>query len=303
MGGALLHRVPRVVVLTRASEYRMLLARHGTDAQVRFFLERRGQSLEEVRRRHARLEAALAAVSAAIPADWRRARIERGDLSRFLFEPDDLLVAAGQDGLVANAAKYLQGQPVLGVNPDPERYDGLLVPHRPEAAAGLLAAMAAGRAELEERTMAVGRLDDGQALLALNELFVGHRSHQSARYRVRFAGVEERQSSSGLIVATGTGATGWARSINGERGRKLDLPRPTDRALAFLVREPFPSVATGTKVDGAVVGPRDALEIVSEMDDGGVVFGDGIEDDRLDFAWGTVLRVEISETRLRLVRG
>ncbi len=296
-------KVPRVVVVTRASEYQLLLARHGTEPQVRFFLEHRGQSIDQVRRRQDRLQSALEAVSQAIPTDWRRARIDRADLSRFVFEPEDLVVAAGQDGLVANAAKYLQGQVVLGVNPDPERYDGILVPHRPERARKLLAAMAAGRAEVEERTMVAARLDDGQTLVALNEVFVGHRSHQSARYRIRFGSAEERQSSSGLIVATGTGATGWARSINGERGRKLDLPRPSDPALAFFVREPFPSVSTGTCVDGAVVHAGEALEIVSEMDEGGVVFGDGIEDDRIDFAWGTSVRVEVAAERLRLVRG
>jgi hypothetical protein len=163
--------------------------------------------------------------------------------------------------------------------------------------------MAACRAEVEERTMVAARLDDGQALLALNEVFVGHRTHQSARYRIRFAGGEERQSSSGLIVSTGTGATGWARSINGERRRPLDLPRPGEQALCFFVREPFPSVATGTKVDGARVPAGEALEVVSEMDEGGVVFGDGLEEDRLDFAWGSVLRVETAPERLRLVRG
>ena len=203
---------PRVVVVTRASEYDALLARHGTEPQVRFFLEQRGQSLDVVRRRHARWTAALEAVSQAIPSEWRRARVHRPELSRFLFEPGDLVVATGQDGLVANLAKYLHGQLVLGINPDAEQFDGVLVPHAPRRAKQLLAAMAAGRAEVEERTMATARLDDGQSLLALNEVFVGHRSHQSARYRIRLAGREERQSSSGLIVATGTGATGWGKS-------------------------------------------------------------------------------------------
>ena len=192
---------------------------------------------------------------------------------------------------------------MLGINPDAEQFDGVLVPHPPGRAKPLLAAMAAGRAEVEERTMVTARLDDGESLLALNEIFVGHRSHQSARYRLRLGAQEERQSSSGLIVATGTGATGWARSINRERARPLPLPTPTDPALALFVREPFPSVSTGTRVDGAVVDGRGKVEVVSEMDDGGVVFGDGIEDDRLDFAWGMRLRVEVAEQRLHLVRG
>jgi hypothetical protein len=229
--------------------------------------------------------------------------VNRSELSRFLFEPGDLVVATGQDGLVANLAKYLHGQLVLGINPDAEQFDGILVPHAPDRAKTLLAAMAAGRAEVEERTMASARLDDGQSLVALNEIFVGHRSHQSARYRLHLGTREERQSSSGLIVATGTGATGWARSINGERAHPLQLPKPGDPALALFVREPFPSISTGTSLDGGVLSRKSQLEIVSEMDDGGVVFGDGIEDDRLDFAWGMRLQIGISEQQLRLVRG
>jgi NAD kinase len=296
-------KVPRAIVVTRASEYAALLARHGTRAQAAFFLERRGQSIEDLERRHALLERALEAVSRAIPPEWRRQRLDRGDLARFVFEPDDLVIAAGQDGLVANAAKYLDGQLVLGVNPDPERYDGVLVPHRPEAAARLLRAMAARRVEVEPRTMVEARLDDGQRLLALNELFAGHRSHQSARYRIVLAGREERQSSSGVIVTTGTGATGWARSINLERRRPLDLPGPTDPAIAFFVREPFPSVGTGTSLDGALLREESPLVLVSEMNDGGVLFGDGIEEDRIDFSWGTRVEVRPAEARLRLVRG
>jgi hypothetical protein len=294
---------PRAVIVTRASELEALLARHGTRGQARFFLEARGQSLAEVERRHARREAALAQVSRALPVAWRRVRLDRRDLPAFVFEPEDLVVAVGQDGLVANAAKYLRGQQVLGVNPDPDVNDGILVPHRPDRARSLLAAMAAGRAELEERTLAAASLDDGQRLLALNEVFVGHRSHQSARYRIRHAGAEERQSSSGVIVATGTGATGWARSINGERRRPLELPRPGDAALAFLVREPFPSVSTGTSIDGALLAAPAALELVSEMNDGGVLFADGIEEDRLELPYGARARVEVAPERLRLVRG
>jgi NAD kinase len=296
-------KMPRAIVVTRASEYQALLARHGTRAQAAFFLERRGQALQDLERRHALLQAALEAVSRAIPPEWRRVRLDRSDLARFVFEPEDLVVAAGQDGLVANAAKYLTGQLVLGLNPDPDRYEGVLVPHRPEQAPGLLRAMAAGEVEVEVRTMVEARLDDGQRLLALNEVFAGHRSHQSARYRIALGGREERQSSSGVIAATGTGATGWARSINGERRRPLTLPGPVDPAIAFFVREPFPSVATGVSIDGAVLDRAHTLELVSEMNEGGVLFGDGIEDDQLDFAWGTRARLGAAEERLRLVRG
>jgi NAD kinase len=294
---------PRVVVVTRPTDYDALLARHGTREQARFFLETRGQDIADVERRHRRFEEVLGEVSRAVPMKWRRSRITRADLNRFVFEPEDIVTCVGQDGLVANAAKYLTGQLVLGINPDPERYDGVLVPHRVAAAARLLEAAASGRALVEERTMVEARIDDGQRLLAANEIFLGHRTHQSARYRVRFCGKEERHSSSGVVVATGTGATGWARSIVlGKRGDASALPRPTDARLAFFVREAFPSVATGTSIMEGNVTSEDTLAVVSEMNDGGTLFGDGIEDDAIDFRWGLCATLGVARERLRLVR-
>jgi hypothetical protein len=289
--------IPRAVLVERPTEYSELLARHGTREQARFFLHARGRTLEEIEGRHRALAAARATVLAAIPADWRRAAVLRPELDRFLFEPDDVVVVLGQDGLVANVAKYLAGQPVIGLNLEP----GVLVPHPPAAAADLLADIAAGRAALQHRTMAAARLDDGQELLALNEVFVGHASHQSARYTVALGDRTERQSSSGLIVTTGTGATGWAASIHRERHSGLALPAPEDDRLAFFVREPWPSLWTGTSLDEGELGAGALLSVQSEMNDGGVVFGDGIEGDRLELDWGRRVEVGVAATKLRLV--
>jgi hypothetical protein len=146
--------------------------------------------------------------------------------------------------------------------------------------------------------MAEARLDDGVNLLALNEVFVGHRTHQSARYVIDANGRVERQSSSGLIVATGTGATGWARSIMQATGVAFDLP-PTATRLGFLVREAWPSPATGTDVVAGVVEQR-PLVVTSEMDDGGTIFADGIETDHLRFGWGRQVSIGVAERRLAL---
>jgi hypothetical protein len=98
---------PRVVIVHRATEYEELLDRHGTRGQVEFFLRTRGQTLGALDERHERAHDALREVGAAIDLDWRRASVERGELPRFGFEPDDIVVAVGQDGLVANLAKYV----------------------------------------------------------------------------------------------------------------------------------------------------------------------------------------------------
>lgn len=286
---------PRAVVVHRATELTELIARHGTRQQAGFFLAGRGRDLAELDARHQAQQDALATVSAAIPLDWRRTVAERNDLDRFGFGPEDVVIAVGQDGLVANVAKYLDGQPVIGINPEPARNPGVLVPHEPAAITGLLATR-----QVAERTMVAASTDDGQHLLALNEVYVGHRTHQSARYRLTSPdGLTERQSSSGILIGTGTGSTGWCRSAWQERRSPLTLPGPTDPALCWFVREAWPSPATGTDNTEGLLKAPDSLTITAESDL--VVFGDGMESDTLSIGWGQRVEVAVAAVKLHLV--
>lgn len=291
---------PRAVVVTRPTEYEGLMLRHGTREQARFFLETRGRKLDDVLERHEVQERALHLTTTQVPMSWRRARVSRAELDRFLFEPDDVVLAVGQDGLVANVAKYARGQVVIGINPSRKLFDGVLVRHPAQAVADLLAMTERGSIQLEERSMVEATTSDGTSLVALNEIFVGHRTHQSARYLLAFAGKSERHSSSGLIVCTGTGATGWAKSVSLRRQGAAPLPTPTAPTLTFLVREAWPSVATGTSVMDGVIAQGDSLMVTSEMNEGGVAFGDGIEDDRLELPYGQVITVRRAAQALRL---
>lgn len=293
---------PRLVLIERPTEFRELLARHGTREQARFFLAQRDLDLTAVEEQHLRYEETRARVLGAVPPAWRTATIDRADLDRFLFAADDIVVVLGQDGLVANVAKYLDGQPVVGLNPEPDRFPGVLVTHRPEALADLTADLAAGRAATEPRTMVRAALDDGQELRALNEIFLGHRTHQSARYELAVGGHQELQSSSGLIVATGTGATGWAQSINRQRATPLALPHPTAPQLAWFVREAWESAVTGASLTAGVIEPQARVTVTCRLGGDGVVFGDGIEADRLELEWGQRVTISADDRALQLVR-
>ncbi len=226
---------PRAVLVHRVTEYEELLARHGTHGHADFFLRTHGQSVDEVLERHQRAKAALAEAAAAVPLTWRQARVERADLDRFLFAPEDVVVVVGQDGLVANTAKYLAGQPVVGIDGDPGRNPGVLVRHRVRDTAALLRAALSPGAALDELTMVEAVTDDAQRLVALNEVYVGQPGHQTARYVLTpDDGAAEHQASSGVVVGTGTGATGWLRSLRRQRGGGPGLPGPAERRLAWF---------------------------------------------------------------------
>jgi hypothetical protein len=309
---------PRVVLAHRRTELAELLARHGTRGQAAFYLRTRGRRIEDLESRDAAVSAAITAVASAIPPDWRRGTVERADLPRFLFAPDDIVVAVGQDGLVANVAKYVTDQAVIGIDPEPGRNAGVLVSHRPQETAALLDAAAGlspgglgglggprprGSAlSVSALSMVTAATDDGQELTALNELYVGQPTHQTARYTLRPPGGEtEAQASSGLIVSTGTGATGWCRSAWLERHSPLALPAPDEARLAWFVREAWPSPATGTSRTEGSVGPGEALEVTAESDQL-VLFGDGIETDTLPLTWGQTARLRLASRSLRLLR-
>lgn len=301
---------PRVVIVSRRTELDDLVVRHGTRAAAAYFLRQRGRDLDEVTARHSALHRALAEVEGLLPPDWRRGHVDREDLSRFLFAPEDIVIAVGQDGLVANVAKYLDGQPVIGVDPEPGRNPGVLVRFAAEATArlwpalsglGIPARITAGLVATERRTMVLARLDDGQELLGLNEIYLGHPSHQSTRYVLSTVdGQRERQSSSGIVVGTGTGATGWCASIARERADGPPLPAAEEAALCWFVREAWPSPATEVGLTAGRLADGEPLEVVSESERL-VVFADGLESDHLAVAWGQRVSIGVAPKRLRLV--
>jgi hypothetical protein len=308
---------PRLVVVTRPSPYRELLDRHGTPGAVEFFLrDRDPDELQRLRAQDAAWRRTLEAVAAAVPSGWRTGRADRSELAAFPFADGDVVVAVGPDGLVANVAKYLDGQPVLGIDPagppggwksaelaEPTAWVGgvlcrLTVAQLPST----LAAVAAGAATVQERCTVMAQLDDGQTLRGLNEVFVGDRGHQSARYRLRLPdGRGEVQSSSGVVVGTGTGATGWCASLARTPGAPR-LPVPDEPALAWFVREAWPSPFTGAELVAGRLGAGERLELVVGSD-ALVVFSDGGEADRLTAVRGSRVTIGLAPQRLRLVVG
>ena len=290
----------RLIILTRPSSKRALVERYGSEGQTRFAMAQsvrgrvdfdRAVSDDDVQSR------ALTLIRKAVPEALKLIEIDRGMVAQFLFEPHDLVAAVGQDGLVANVGKYLDGQPLAGVNPDPAQIDGALLPFTAETFVHALPDLIRDQRPVREATLASAQTTDRQNLRGLNEIFLGVPSHQSARYRISHAGRDELQSSSGLIVSTGTGSTGWLRSLIGDKA-PFD---PAADKLHFVVREAWPGRGFGATLIEGEVTRENPLVIESRMD-AGIIFADGIEGDPLRFDAGVGVTIAPSERRVRLVQ-
>jgi hypothetical protein len=290
-----------------------LIERFNTRAQAKFYIDHSQGDFALYEREHESYYQALAALRRGLKKLAKVQEIERGFLPNFIFAANDLVVTIGIDGLVVNTAKYLAGQPILAVNPDPAHIDGVLLPFDVARALAIVPAVLRGQAQLRPITMAEAKLNNGQRLLAFNDLFIGRHDHVSARYRIQANGRTETHSSSGIIVSTGAGATGWLSSLfNMARGMvqhfgqaEGPLARPalawdTDRLL-FVVREPFVSKTSTADIVCGTITANQPLILDSTMPEGGVIFSDGVTADYLAFNSGTKATIGLAQQQTHLV--
>ena len=102
---------------------------------------------------------------------------------------------------------------MIGVNPDPDRWDGVLLPFVVDDLPEIVPEVFAQSRSIQSVTMAKAHLNNGQDLYAVNDLFIGPKTHTSAHYQIHIGSKEEQHSSSGIIVSTGIGSTGWFKSL------------------------------------------------------------------------------------------
>ena len=303
--------IEKIVVVTKKTPLEELVERYNTREQARFYIEHLGQDFGKYEAQHETYKSACEQFKIELPRGVRAQWIERETLPMFQFGDDDVVAAIGPDGLVVNLAKYLRGQTVVAFNPDPRHIDGVLLPFRVADALLVWKRLANGNLPIQDVTMARARTADGQQILAVNDLFIGAGSHVAARYRISYRGRSEAQISSGVIVSTGAGSTGWRRSIVcgaaklcGENAGETDYRFAPDAPnLAFCVREPFESLASGADMVAGEIKQRETLDLVSQMPQGGVIFGDGVTEDFIEWNAGVAVQVGVAAETLRLARG
>jgi NAD kinase len=305
--------IENAIVIINKTRLEVLIERFNTKAQAKFYIEHAGGDFEDYESEHETFHRALEQVIETVQQQLKMKVVERKFIPNFLFSKKDVAVVVGQDGLVANAAKYINGLPILAVNPDRKRNDGILLPFGVEDFEKGLVRLLKGNASYKSVTLAEARTNDGQHLLAFNDLFIGPKSHTSARYKITYDKVTEEQSSSGIIVSTGAGSTGWFSSLmnmangiqntfNSSHGTKVKFSMPWDTdKLAFVVREPFQSKHSAATLSAGMIYSNSKLMIESYMPSNGIIFSDGIEGDYMNFNSGTKVEINTAAQKAILV--
>ncbi len=302
----------RVIIIRDKTRLEQLIERFNSKAQAKFYIERSEGDFNYYEKENDTFYKSLHRVQETISKRLKYKVIFRSFLPTYMFTEQDLILVIGQDGLVANTAKYVEGLPIIGVNPDSERYDGVLLKHSPKTLDHVLKKVLKGMFEIKQVTMAKAVLNDGQTLLAFNDFYIGANSHISSRYDINFKGKQERQSSSGIIISTGAGSTGWLSSIynmanninkyqSNHKKREQTLINWDDERLVFVVREPFLSKVTQTDIGFGIITKQQTLTIESHMPTKGIIFSDGIESDFLNFNSGSRVEISIADEKANLI--
>lgn len=304
--------IENVIIVTHKTRLEQLIERFNTLAQARFYIEHSGGNFGAYELEHACIKQSLENIQKSTNKHLKFKVIDRSFLPNFLFSDTDCIVVLGQDGLVANTAKYAKGLPMLPVNPDPIRNDGILLPFDTTNYEKGLIQLLENKCAFSKVTMAEAKLNDGQSLLAFNDLFIGPATHTSARYQLSFNNKIEQQSSSGIIVSTGAGSTGWLSSLtnmaNGifdsfnlnHANLKLDMEW-NQNDLVFIVREPFKSKHSDIKICAGIISKSEPLKIESHMPLNGKIFSDGLEHDFLEFNAGSIAEIGIANESANIV--
>jgi NAD kinase len=304
--------VEYAIIVKNKTRLESLIERFNTKAQAKFYIERLGGDFEDYEAEHETFHYSLQTLQTQLSQVIKHKTLERGYIPSFIFSENHLIVVIGQDGLVANTAKYSKGIPIVAVNPDKQRYDGVLLPFDTTDFIGGVESVLANKYNAKTMRFAEALLNDGQRLLAFNDLFVGASTHISARYKISFNNHMEEHSSSGLIVSTPAGSTGWLSSIFNmaygvtgmfEKDLKPKRPLLDDNQLLFAVREPFQSIRTQIGITAGVIENQHRLTIESLMPSSGVIFSDGIESDFLKFNSGSIATIGIAKENAKLVMG
>jgi len=221
----------------------------------------------------------------------------------------EVIIALGGDDFFKLVTHHNKGSlPILGVNSDPLSSVGALLPVTISELPEALKRLESGDYRIEPWTRISLRINGVECGSAINDIVLGKRDFRlTSRHELEYRGQKVTQRSSGMLISTGVGSTGWYASAGlylGDHDRSF--PK-TARYARFELREPsvtvtevdgvrvtrLPQLVEGTLSEGA------SLRITSLNDDEGIASRDSL--DSVPFPRGSVAEISIDPNPCHVV--
>ncbi|MBI3334273.1 NAD(+)/NADH kinase [Candidatus Pacearchaeota archaeon] len=232
--------------------------------------------------------------------------IPRNDLNHEQVEGIDLIMVFGGDNHTTYAAHFTERMPhvpILPINSDPLLSYGALTSAKGDDIEDLVDALTHGRYLIETWPRLEAVLNNKPLRpQAVSEIYVGKiKRRATSRYNISLREVTEEQKSSGIIIATGAGTTGWYDAESWMfHPRNRHAPKTGQQAYVFATAL-FPANHP-YKLREASLNQGDVLTIQSLKDTCEVALDPQEEDiDTFPISRGDLLSVRLSETPLRVV--
>jgi NAD kinase len=206
----------------------------------------------------------------------------------------DLVMVVGGDNSFTKVSHYVSSTPMLGINSDPLRSAGCMLRwsmYGEEDVIKFSEMLDLHKYSVEEWPRLETILDGQLITLATSEYYFGERfRNKMSRHVLVFGSHEEEQKCSGVVVATGSGSTGWFGSAS-----SMSEWEPSVKSAKFVITEPY----SFNTIRSGIIEPGKQLVLRSLNDNDGLVSVDSWQE--FPFPRGSEARIFIGENPLNIL--
>ncbi|MDH4127467.1 MAG: hypothetical protein OEV44_01850 [Spirochaetota bacterium] len=217
------------------------------------------------------------------------------ELNKELTENKELIISIGGDEHFKYAIhNSLSGKLVLNVRSDNLKSEGALSSCNRFNLEEMIDQIKSDSYMTEEWVRLEAELNNKPIESAIDTIYVGEKNAtRMSRYHLYYKDQTEEQKSSGILIVTGAGSTGWFSSAGGN-------PFPRDANTGrFLIREIYHGTKSGNTLRKGEFNHSEHIKIISLMDEEGIVEIDSIKE--YPFKRGNQLKVKVSNEYLRVI--
>jgi len=159
----------------------------------------------------------------------------KNNLDKNQLDGVEFVISIGGDGTALSASHFTFELPLLAVNSNPKKSEGVLTTININELEKKLEEIKKDNFETEKLERIEAEINGKKIdFPALNEIFIANeKAYLVSKYKIKIKENAEEQRSSGLIFSTGTGSTAWFKSAGGKPFK------PDARHIKMIVREPY----------------------------------------------------------------